>query len=120
MDRGIEMNDPKGRKQIGFERHIFVCENSRNSDHPRGCCLEKGGDSIRTFFKKEIIEHNLSGKVRANSAGCLDFCERGPVVVIYPEGTWYKIDNPETDVKEIIELHCIQGKIVERCEINLE
>ena len=55
-----------------------------------------------------------------NGAGCLDFCEQGPTVVVYPEGVWYKIENPEKDVEDIVELHCKKGQIVERCKIQLE
>ena len=39
---------------------------------------------------------------------------------IYPEGIWYRIENPEEDVKDIVQLHCKEGKIVERCEIHLD
>ena len=113
------MKDPKGRTAIGFEKHIFICENSRIEGHPRGCCSDKKGSEIKLLFKNEIKKQNLIGKVRANSAGCLDFCELGPVVVIYPEGIWYRIENPEKDVKDIIESHCKEGKIVERCKITL-
>ena len=44
------MKDPKGRTTIGFEKHIFICENSRVNDHPRGCCQEKGGSLIKMMF----------------------------------------------------------------------
>ena len=47
------MKDSKGRTTIGFEKHIFICENSREDGHPRGCCKEKGGCEIRLLFKKE-------------------------------------------------------------------
>ena len=114
------MKDSKGRTTIGFEKHIFICENSREDGHPRGCCKEKGGCEIRLLFKKEIQKQKLVGKVRANGAGCLDFCEQGPTVVVYPEGVWYKIENPEKDIRDIVDLHCKQGKIVERCKIQLE
>jgi len=113
------MKDPKGRKTIGFEKHIFICENSRSSDHPRGCCQEKKGSEIKMMFKNEIAKMNLVGKVRANGSACLDFCEQGPTVVVYPEGVWYRIDNPEKDIKDIIKEHIIEDKIVDRCVIKL-
>ena len=113
------MKDPKGRKTIGFEKHIFICENKR-INHPRGCCKDKGSSEIRLMFKDEIEKQKLKGKVRANSAGCLDFCEQGPTVVVYPEGTWYRVENPEKDVKDIVKFHCKENKIVERCKIQLE
>ena len=113
------MKDPKGRSVIGCEKHIFICENLREGEHPRGCCSEKGGAEIRLRFKQEIIEQGLVGKVRANKAGCLDFCEQGPTVVVYPEAIWYRISDPEKDIPDIIREHCKEGKIVERCRIQL-
>ena len=113
------MKDPKGRTMTGFEKHIFVCENLRENGHPRGCCSEKGGKEIRMRFKQEIAKRDLIGKVRANKAGCLDFCEQGPTVVVYPEGTWYRIRNPDKDIPAIVKSHCMEGKIVRECEIRL-
>ena len=72
------------------------------------------------MFKQEIVDNKLVGKVRANKAGCLDFCEQGPTVVVYPEGVWYRIADPENDVRDIVEQHCKNGKIVKRCQIELE
>ena len=113
------MKDPKGRTEPGFGHHIFICENKRDEVHPRECCHDKGGNGIRIRFKQEIVNHKLNGKVRANKAGCLDFCEQGPTVVVYPEGVWYRITDPEKDVKDIVKQHCIEGKIVKRCQIKL-
>jgi len=53
------------------------------------------------------------GKVRINKAGCLERCELGPVVVVYPEGTWYTYVD-EADIDEIVDSHLVNGKIVER------
>ena len=53
------------------------------------------------------------GDCRINNAGCLDRCEQGPVIVIYPEETWYTwIDNEDLD--EIVDKHLAKGEIVER------
>ena len=57
------------------------------------------------------------GKVRINTAGCLDRCELGPVLVVYPEETWYSYLDRE-DIDEIIEQHLIGGKVVERLLIQ--
>ena len=113
------MKDYKGRKNIGFERHIFVCENRREEGHPRGCCSEKCDTNIRLKFKTEIGKVGLTRKIRTNKAGCLDFCEQGPTVVIYPEGIWYRISNPEKDISEIVNSHLKKGDIVERCRIKI-
>ena len=112
------MKDPKGRKVIGFDKHVFVCENERIKGHPRECCSKKTKFNLKSLFKKEL-EKNTHKKIRINSAGCLDFCEQGPTVVIYPESVWYSIKNPEKDIPEIVKEHLINGNIVKRCLIEL-
>jgi hypothetical protein len=72
-----------------FAHHIFVCINERPKGDPRGCCSALGSVGLHAFFKKEVERLGLKGIVRANKAGCLDQCEYGPSVVIYPEGVWY-------------------------------
>ena len=96
-----------------FRHHIFVCVNQRPKDDPRGCCAALGSERLHAFFKDEVKRLGLKGIVRANKAGCLDHCEYGPSVVIYPEGTWYWVGS-EADVTEIMERHICRGKIVER------
>ena len=93
--------------------HIFVCENRRPADDPRGCCAAKGSGEIRDLFKEEIKKRGLKGKVRANQAGCLDTCGMGPSVVVYPEAIWYTVKSKE-DALEIIDRHLLKGEIVER------
>jgi (2Fe-2S) ferredoxin len=96
-----------------FDRHIFVCTNQRPQEDPRGCCGAKGSEALRLLFKEEIKKAGLKGRVRANAAGCLDYCAMGPTVVVYPEGVWYFIDTPD-DVKEIVQRHIVKGEIVDR------
>lgn len=100
-----------------FEKHIFVCENSRPAGHPKGCCAEKGSPEIRELFKSRLKELGLNTKVRANSCGCLDACEFGPSIVIYPEQVWYGGVKKE-DVEEIIQSHIINDVSVKRLFIN--
>ena len=96
-----------------FERHIFVCCNQREPGHPRGCCDPKGQAELQGLFKQKLAQHGLKGKVRANKAGCLDQCEHGPNLVVYPEAVWYGRVTA-ADVDEIIESHIIGGKPVAR------
>jgi (2Fe-2S) ferredoxin len=96
-----------------FRHHVFVCENRRPDDDPRGCCAAKGSEAIRAAFKDAIRKHGLKGQVRANAAGCLDACAEGPSVVVYPEGVWYSHVSPE-DVPEIVERHLLNGEPVAR------
>jgi (2Fe-2S) ferredoxin/1,2-phenylacetyl-CoA epoxidase catalytic subunit len=96
-----------------FERHVFICTNRRDPGNPKGCCAEKGAEAIRETFKRELAERGLKGRIRANAAGCLDQCAKGPTVVVYPEQVWYTCPTPE-DAKEIVESHLIAGKPVDR------
>lgn len=102
-----------------FEKHIFVCENVRPAGHPRGCCSEKGSVNLRELFKTKLKELGLSKNIRANSAGCLDACEFGASVVIYPEQVWYG-GVKEADVDEIIQSHLLNNIPVERLKIKDE
>jgi (2Fe-2S) ferredoxin len=96
-----------------YTHHVFVCENRRPDDDPRGCCAAKGSAEIRDAFKAEIHRRGLKKQVRANGTGCLDNCAEGPTVVVYPEGVWYGRVRLE-DVPEIVESHLVNGVPVER------
>ena len=95
-----------------FSHHIFVCGNVRRPGHPRGCCDPNGEQALRQAFKSELKKAGLGLLVRANEAGCLEQCEHGPTVVIYPQGIWYgrvKID----DVRRIVARTVVAGEILE-------
>jgi (2Fe-2S) ferredoxin len=99
-----------------YQRHVFFCCNQRTDG--RACCQDHGASRVRDYCKKRVKQLGLAGpgKVRINQAGCLDRCEQGPVLVVYPEGVWYTYVD-EQDVDEIIEQHLQQGKPVERLRI---
>ncbi len=100
-----------------FQRHIFVCINERPPEHPKGCCLLKGSSEVRSAFKVELKKRGLSALVRANNAGCLDACEHGVSIVIYPDGVWYGGVAKE-DVPEIIDRTILRGEVIQRLLIN--
>ena len=89
-----------------YKHHVFFCLNQREEGRP--CCADRGSQAAQ--------EHEDQGKVRINKAGCLDRCEEGPVVVVYPEGTWYTYVDTH-DIDEIIDQHLVGGKVVERLKI---
>src|SRR5437899_2323613 len=93
--------------------HVFFCCNQR--DGGRTCCNDKGASAMRDYAKQRVKELELSGpgKVRINQAGCLDRCEEGPCVVVYPDAVWYTYVD-RSDIDEIIEEHLRHGRIVER------
>lgn len=101
-----------------FRLHAFVCTNERPPGDPRGCCAERNSAALRDHLKKAVKQAGLKG-VRINNAGCLDRCELGPVLVIYPEGVWYKADS-EADIDEILQSHLTEGRKVERLMLDVK
>jgi (2Fe-2S) ferredoxin len=95
-----------------FRAHVFVCCNRRPDGHRRGSCAARGSEELRAYMKARAKELGLQG-VRVNMAGCLDRCEFGPTLVIYPEGIWY---SPKTraDIDEILAAHLVAGGRVPR------
>lgn len=99
-----------------YRYHVFFCVNQREGRE--ACCANHGSPAMRDYAKARIKQLGLSGpgKIRVNTAGCLDRCTEGPVLVIYPEGTWYTYVDRE-DIDEIISEHLIGGRVVERLKI---
>ncbi len=99
-----------------YTHHVFFCCNQR--DGGRVCCNDKGASALRDYAKQRLKELDLAGKSksRINQAGCLDRCEEGPCIVVYPEEVWYTYVD-EHDIDEIIEEHLQHGRVVERLKI---
>jgi len=102
-----------------FERHVFVCTNQRAEGHARGCCAAKDSATIRERLKDLIRQRGLAAKVRVNTAGCLDQCEHGVTIVVYPEAVWYGFVRM-ADVEELLESHLVAGRPVERLRLKPE
>jgi (2Fe-2S) ferredoxin len=99
-----------------FEKHIFICGNQRPEGHPRGCCDPLGTASLHREFKRLLSLAGAPATVRANKSGCLDQCEHGPTVVVYPEAVWYG-HVTLADAEEIVQQHILGGQPVERLQI---
>jgi (2Fe-2S) ferredoxin len=100
-----------------YDKHVFFCTNQREDGS--ACCNDHRAKKARDYMKDKVKElgiANLQNKIRINSAGCMDRCEEGPVIVVYPEGTWYTYID-ESDLDEIIEEHLKNGRVVERLKI---
>jgi len=101
-----------------YDCHVFCCVNERPDGHPRGSCSKRGSVRLRNYMKARAKELGL-GRVRINQSGCLDRCELGPTVVIYPEGVWYHYETRD-DVDEILQRHVIDKGRVERLMLKPE
>jgi (2Fe-2S) ferredoxin len=92
-----------------YKYHVFVCQNQRPEGHQRGCCLSKGSDKILNYLKARVKALGLQN-IRINKSGCLDQCENGPAVVIYPQGTWYTIRTIE-EAEQLLQTQLAQDQI---------
>ena len=99
-----------------YRYHLFFCTNQR--DDGSQCCADYNARAARDYVKQRCKELGIHGpgSVRINTAGCLDRCALGPVLVVYPEGTWYSYVDRE-DLDEIIERHLQHGETVERLRL---
>lgn len=99
-----------------FQKHVFICTNQRDAGEQ--CCHATGGSDAFAYAKDRIgaLKKNGPGAIRINKAGCLGRCDQGPVMVVYPEETWYSfIDNEDLD--EIIQEHLVNDRVVERLKL---
>lgn len=111
MDSVVETDLEYEIPQV-YKRHVFACFTQRPPAHPRGSCGAAGAQPLWERLGKKIETESLSD-VGFTAAGCLGFCSAGPMMVVYPEGIWYRPTTPE-DIDEIVESHLKQGKLVER------
>jgi (2Fe-2S) ferredoxin len=95
-----------------YDIHVFCCTHQRPQGHTRGCCSDKGSKVLCDKFCRLTMAMGLR-RVRINHAGCMNLCEYGPTLVIYPEGTWYTYQD-ERDIREILDEHIRHGRRVER------
>lgn len=100
-----------------YEKHIFICVNQRAEGAPRKSCGEAHGMELVDAFKKKLKEKNLPIKLRAQKSGCLDICDFGQTLVVYPEGVFY-VGVSLNDVDEIIEEHIVNNRVVERLKLE--
>jgi len=99
-----------------YKYHVFFCTNLRADGS--ACCQRFNARAMRDYAKQRSKSLGLTGagKVRINTAGCLDRCSEGPVLVVYPDGVWYSYLD-ESDIDEIIDEHLIKGRPVDRLKI---
>ena len=99
-----------------YQRHVFFCCNQRANGE--ACCNDKGASGMRDYAKRRVKELGMAGegKVRVNVAGCLDRCEEGPCIVIYPDAVWYTYVD-QSDIDEIIDEHLKHGRVVGRLRL---
>ena len=88
-----------------YRSHVLVCGGT-------GCTSSKSMEIIK-LMNELLRENNIENEVKVIHTGCFGLCEKGPIVVVYPEGATYSRVTLE-DVKEIVEEHLVKGRIVKR------
>ena len=83
-----------------YKHHVFICQNERPDGHARGCCASKGSPDLLCYMKDRVKELSIQD-VRINKSGCLNECEKGPVMVIYPAAKWFCVKS-KGDVDDIL------------------
>jgi (2Fe-2S) ferredoxin/ubiquinone/menaquinone biosynthesis C-methylase UbiE len=94
-----------------FQYHVFICDQQKPQGVP--CCPTRGSGETIEALRREIAARGLADKVQVTTCGSLGLCERGPNMVVYPEGVWYSNVTAE-DVPEIVSSHFQRHKVVER------
>jgi (2Fe-2S) ferredoxin len=94
-----------------FQYHVYVCDQQKPEGVP--CCTERGSRGMIEELRREIVTQGLANDVQITTCGSLGLCERGPNLVVYPEGVWYSGVRAE-DVREIVDSHFRQGRPVSR------
>ena len=99
-----------------FKHHVFFCCNQRAPGDT--CCNNHDATAMQTYAKDRIGALGLKGrgKIRINKAGCLDRCDEGPVLVVYPDNVWYTYVDKE-DIDEIIDEHLVHDRVVARLRL---
>ncbi|MHA1538753.1 MAG: (2Fe-2S) ferredoxin domain-containing protein [Alphaproteobacteria bacterium] len=113
----VESNNDGGDPPLFFAQHVFCCTNVRPDGHKRGCCAGGNSLELREHMKTRARELGI-GRLRINASGCLDRCEIGPVMVIYPEGVWYSYAT-KADIDDILQTHIVEGGRVGRLRLGL-
>ena len=97
-----------------FRYHVYACQQEKPGNAP--CCAARGSAAVLDALRKEIAAKGLMDTVQITTCGSIGLCERGPNMVVYPEGVWYSHVRIE-DVPEIVERHLIGGEPVARLMI---
>lgn len=97
------------------KHHIFVCASFRMSGTPQGVCNKKGAGSLLQYLENELSDRGMD-EVSVSMTGCLKLCDKGPVMVIYPQNLWYG-EVTESKIDEVLDA-LEEGKTLEKYQIT--
>jgi (2Fe-2S) ferredoxin len=94
-----------------FKYHVYVCTQEKPDGMP--CCSANGSAQVLDALRAALREAGLDEEVQVTTSGSIGLCERGPNMIVYPEGTWYSRVTVD-DVAEIVREHFVAGRPVQR------
>ena len=94
-----------------FRYHVYACQQEKPGNAP--CCAARGSAAVLDALRKELAAQGLMGEVQLTTCGSIGMCERGPNLIVYPEGVWYS-GVQVSDVPELVREHFKKGNVVER------
>jgi len=96
---------------VPFRYHVFVCEQQKAEG--MSCCAARGSQKVLEALRMEVAQKGLANEVLVTTCGSFGLCDRGPNIIVYPEGVWYSSLSPHV-VPEIVQSHFQGGRVVER------
>lgn len=110
------MSDGDSGRKLLYDPHIFICTEETACKEGSACCGTSGTAELLGYMKGATKSRGIRN-IRVNRSTCLDRCEYGPVMVLYPESIWYTFRTKE-DIDEIIDTHLVKGGRVERLMVD--
>ncbi|HEX9809454.1 MAG TPA: (2Fe-2S) ferredoxin domain-containing protein [Alphaproteobacteria bacterium] len=110
------MSDANGGRKLLYDPHIFICTEEKSCRAGASCCGQQGTAELLGYMKATAKARGIDN-IRVNRSTCLERCEQGPVMVLYPEGIWYSFRS-QRDIDEIIDKHLVRGGRAERLMVD--
>jgi (2Fe-2S) ferredoxin len=92
-------------ESVRTRHHVFICNG--------GSCLRKQADEVTEAIREEIAVHQADHYIHTTRTRCNGRCEDACVVIVYPEGVWYKDVTPESG-RSIVTDHLVEGKVIDK------
>ena len=94
------------RMSSPYRCHLFICANDRQG--ARKSCADGGSVKLKDYLKDQVAKRGLRPRVRVSHSGCMGLCEKGPNVMLYPQGLWFS-GVSEADADHILDI--VQGLV---------
>jgi (2Fe-2S) ferredoxin len=98
--------------------HLVMCSSSRLAGHPKGGCQARNAPQLVQYLQQEVADRDLPGVLVTNT-GCLQLCEHGPILIVYPTGHWYGPIDSQDKIDQVLDA-IEQGTVVAALLVNAD